>query len=56
MKGTISVASNAAAAQPANDADKKVIFKSCTPFINSISWKNSTKVDDAYNIGVVCNV
>ena len=53
MKGTITVANNAATCQPANNANKKVIFKNCAPFTNYISRKNNMQVDDADEIDVL---
>ena len=35
------------------DANKKVIFKNCAPFINCISEINNTQVDNAKNIDIV---
>ena len=52
VKGTITVANNAAQGATDND-NKKVIFKNCAPFINCISWINNTQVDDARDIDVV---
>ena len=44
---------NTAAADAANNAYKKVIFKNYAPFINCISRINNTKVDVAHDIYVV---
>ena len=41
-KGTITVPNTAAAEANANNANKKVIFKNCAPFINCISELNNT--------------
>ena len=41
-KGTITVPNTAAADANANNANKKVIFKNCAPFINCISELNNT--------------
>ena len=45
----------------AQDADntgvsKKVIFKNCAPFTNSINRINNTKVDDVHDIDVVMSI
>ena len=46
FKGT---ATNAAAAeQTANNADKKVIFKNCTPFTSCISKIIHTQIDNTH--------
>ena len=46
------------AAQDADNtgASKKVIFKNCAPFTNSINRINNTKVDDVHDIGVVMSI
>ena len=53
VKGTISVNNTAAADADANDTNKKVIFKNCTPFTNCISEINNTQVDNAKDIDIV---
>ena len=53
VKGTITVANNAAAGQAANDVDKKVIFKNCVPFTTCISRINNAQINDAPHIDVV---
>ena len=53
VKGTITVANNAAAGQAANDVDKKVIFKNCVPFTTCISRINNAQINDAPYIDVV---
>ena len=50
VKGTITVANNAAIGQPANNANKKVIFKNCASLINCISRIKDTQADDASSI------
>ena len=45
IKGTIKVGDTAAAGQAANNADKKVIFKNCTPFTSCISRVNNMQID-----------
>ena len=39
--------------QPADNADKKVIFKNCAPFINFISRINNMQANDVHDIDVV---
>ena len=46
-KGTITVNNTAAADTAANNANKKVIFKNCTPFTDCISKINNVKIDHA---------
>ena len=41
------VNNTAAADADANNTNKKVIFKNCTPFTNCISEINNTQVDNA---------
>ena len=53
VKGTITVENKAAQDQWNNATNKKVIFKSCGPFTNSISRVNNMQVDDAHDIDVV---
>ena len=50
VRGTITVPKTAAVGQPANNANKDVIFKNCTSFTKSISSINNTQVDDAHDI------
>ena len=45
VKGTITVPNMVAAA--ANNANKKVIFKICGPFTDSVSEIHNTQVDNA---------
>ena len=52
-KGTITVSEAAAADADANNANKKVIFKNCAPFINCISEINDTEVDNAKDIDIL---
>ena len=56
VKGTITISSTGVAGAAANNASKKVIFKNCTPFTNSISEINNTQVDNAHDIDVVMSV
>ena len=53
VKGTISVNNTAAAGSAANNNDRKVIFKNCTPFTNCISEINNTQIDNAKDIDIV---
>ena len=53
VKGTISVNNTAAQGAPANNDDKKVIFKNCSPFTNCISEINNTQIDNAKDIDIV---
>ena len=53
VKGTITVNNTAAADADANNANKKVIFKNCAPFINCISEINNTQVDNVKEIDKV---
>ena len=46
-KGTITVNNTAAADTAANNANKKVIFKNCTPFTDCRSKINNVKIDHA---------
>ena len=46
VKGTITVNNTAAANANADNTNKKVIFKNCTPFTNCISKINNTQVDN----------
>ena len=53
VKRTISVINTAAAGAAANNTNKKVIFKNCTPFTNCISEINNTQIDNAKDIDIV---
>ena len=53
VKGTITVNNTAAEGATANNTDKKVIFKNCTPYTNCISEINNTQVDNAKDIDIV---
>ena len=52
-KITITGAGADAAARQADERDKGVAFKSCTPFTNCISEINNTQVDNAKDIDIV---
>ena len=53
VKGTITVNNTAAQGAPANNTNKKVIFKNCAPFTNCISEINNTQIDNAKDIDIV---
>ena len=53
VKGIISVNNTAADSAAANNINKKVIFKNCTPFTNCISEINNTQIDNAKDIDIV---
>ena len=53
VKGTISVNNTTGAGAAANNTNKKVIFKNCTPFTNCISEINKTQIDNAKDIDIV---
>ena len=54
-KGTITItgAGDAAAARQANESDKEVTFKNCSPFTKCISRINNTVIDNAHDIDTV---
>ena len=56
VKGTMTVANNAAQGQASNAANKDIIFKDCVPFTKCISTINNTQVDDAHDIDAVMPV
>ena len=47
VKGTITVNNTAVADADANNTNKKVIFKNCSPFTNCTSEINNTQIDTA---------
>ena len=53
VKGTIKVGNTAAQDEAVNNANKKVIFKNCAPFINYIDRINNTQVVGAHDIDTV---
>ena len=53
VKRTIKVANTEAQDEAANNANKKVIFKICAPFINCIDRINNTQVVGAHDIDTV---
>ena len=50
VKGNITVINTAAGWGNANNTNKKVIFKNCTPFTSYISKINNTQIDYRENI------
>ena len=52
-KITITVAGDDAAARQADERDKGVTFKNCTPFTKCISRINNTDIDNAHDIDIV---
>ena len=53
VKGNISVNNTAAAGAAANNANKKVIFKNCSPFTNCINKINNIQIDNTEYIDIV---
>ena len=53
VKGTIAIPNTAVADVDASNANEKVIFKNCAPFINCISEINNTQADNAKDIDIV---
>ena len=53
FNGTITVPNTADADADANNANKKVIFKTCAPFINCISEIDNTQIDNAKDLDIV---
>ena len=53
VKGTVTVPNTAAADADANNANKKVIFKNCTPFTDCINEVNNKQKDNAKDLDVV---
>ena len=53
IKGNITVNNTAAKGAAANNTNKKLIFKNCAQFTNSISKINNTQIDDAEYIHIV---
>ena len=55
IKGTITItgAGDAAAARRADERNKGVIFKNCTPFTKWISRINNTDIDNAQDIDII---
>ena len=53
FKGNITVNNTAIAGAAANNANKKLIFKSCAPFTSCISKINNTQIYNAEYIDIV---
>ena len=53
VKGNITVNDTAAGGAAANNTNKKVIFKNCTPFTNCISKINNPQIDNAEYIDII---
>ena len=53
VKGTITVNNTSAAGADANNTNRKVIFKNCTPFTNCVSEINNTQIDNAKDLDIV---
>ena len=53
VKGNITVNNTATGRGPANNTNKKVIFKNCAPFIKCIRKINNTQIDYAEYIDIV---
>ena len=53
VKGTIAIPNTTVADVDASNANEKVIFKNCAPFINCISEINNTQADNAKDIDIV---
>ena len=58
VKGTITIGGEGAdaAATHADERDKGVAFKHCTPFTNCISEKNNTQLDNAKDIDILMSL
>ena len=54
-KITITGAGDDAAARQADERDKGVAFKICAPFTNCLSEVNTTQIDNAKDIDIVCH-
>ena len=56
VKGIITAHDTASADADVNNTNKKVIFKNCGPFFNSISEISNTQVDNAKDIDIVMSM
>ena len=56
VRGTITVNNTAVEGAAANNNNKKIIFKNCTPFTNCISEINNTDLDNAKDLDIVIPV
>ena len=53
VKRTITFPNTAAAGTAVNNTNKKIIFKNCAPFTDSITKINNTQIDEAQEIDLV---
>ena len=53
VKGNISVNNTAGAGADANNTNKKLIYKNCAPFTDTIREINNSQVDNAKDIDIV---
>ena len=53
FKGNISVNNTAGAGADANNTNKKLIYKNCAPFTDTIREINNSQVDNAKDIDIV---
>ena len=53
VKGNLTVNNTAGAGAAGNTANKKVIFKNCSPFIKCINKINNTQIDNAEYVDIV---
>ena len=56
VKGNISVNNTVGAGAAANNVNKKVIFKNCSPFTNCISKINNIQIDNTEYIDIVMSM
>ena len=56
VKGNITVNNTANDGAVANDTNKKVIFKNCSPFTNCISKINNEQIDNAEYIDIAMSM
>ena len=56
VRGTITVNNTTAEGAAANNSNKKVIFKNCAPFTNSLSQINNTKLDNAKYLDIAISM
>ena len=53
VKRTITFPNTVAAGTAVNNTNKKIIFKNCAPFTDSITKINNTQIDEAQEIDLV---
>ena len=56
VKGNISINNTVGAGAAANNVNKKVIFKNCSPFTNCISKINNIQIDNTEYIDIVMSM